>query len=45
MVNTTPDATDSPAEPTVCTILLSNIDGFPNFLKIDMAKTAISANG
>ena len=40
-VNTTPAATDSPAEPMVCTILLSKIVAFPHFLKKEIAKTAI----
>ena len=41
IVKTTPAATDSPAEPMVCTILFSRIVAFPNFLKTEIAKTAI----
>ena len=40
-VNTTPAATDSPAEPIVWTILLSRIVALPNFLKMEIANTAI----
>ena len=42
MVNTTPAATDSPAEPTVCTMLLSSrLAPFTRLKK----KTAITAAG
>ena len=40
-MNTTPAATDSPAEPIVCTILFSRIVALPNFLIIEIDKTAI----
>src|SRR6185503_11679690 len=41
IVNTTPPATDSPAEPIVCTILFSRIVEPPSFLSTEMASTAI----
>ena len=41
MVNTTPAATDSPAEPIVWTMLFSRIVAPPNFLRTDIASTAI----
>ncbi len=41
IVNTTPAATDSPAEPIVWTILFSSIVDLPNFLNTAIASTAI----
>ena len=41
MVKTTPPATDSPAEPIVCTMLFSRIVEPPNCLSTEMASTAI----
>src|SRR4051812_21510031 len=41
IVNTTPPATDSPAEPIVCTMLFSRIVEPPSFLSTEMASTAI----
>jgi hypothetical protein len=41
IVNTTPAATDSPAEPIVWTMLFSRIVDLPSFLKTAMESTAI----
>src|SRR3954470_9665983 len=41
MVNTTPPATDSPAEPIVCTMLFSRMVEPPSFLSTEIASTAI----
>ena len=41
MVNTTPAATDSPAEPIVWTMLFSRIVELPSLLKTAIARTAI----
>ncbi len=41
IVNTTPPATDSPAEPIVCTMLFSRMVEPPNRLSTEMASTAI----
>src|SRR5438132_13085451 len=41
MVNTTPPATDSPAEPIVCTMLFSRIVEPPSFFRTEIARTAI----
>ena len=41
MVKTTPAATDSPAEPIVCTMLFSRIVELPSFLKTAIERTAI----
>ena len=41
IVNTTPPATDSPAEPIVCTMLFSRIVEPPSLLSTEMASTAI----
>src|SRR3954463_13135987 len=41
MVNTTPPATDSPAEPIVCTMLFSRMVEPPSFLRTEIASTAI----
>ncbi len=41
MVNTTPPATDSPADPIVWTMLFSRIVEPPSFLSTEMASTAI----
>ena len=40
-VKTTPAATDSPAEPIVCTMLFSRIVDLPSFLKTAIERTAI----
>ena len=41
VVNTTPEATDSPADPIVCTMLFSRIVEPPSRLSTEMARTAI----
>src|SRR3954451_21333778 len=41
MVNTTPPATDSPAEPIVWTMLFSRMVEPPSFLSTEIASTAI----
>ena len=41
IVNTTPPATDSPADPIVWTILFSRIVDPPSFLSTEIASTAI----
>ncbi len=41
IVKTTPPATDSPAEPIVCTMLFSRIVEPPSLLSTEMASTAI----
>ena len=41
MVNTTPAASDSPADPMVWTMLFSRIVEPPSFLRTEMARTAI----
>src|SRR5262249_35496527 len=41
MVNTTPAATDSPAEPMVWTMLFSRIVDLPSFLNTAIDKTAM----
>jgi hypothetical protein len=41
IVNTTPPATDSPAEPIVWTMLFSRIVEPPSFFSTEMASTAI----
>src|SRR5205823_11465361 len=41
IVNTTPPAIDSPAEPIVCTMLFSRIVEPPSFLSTEIASTAI----
>src|SRR5262249_160675 len=41
MVKTTPPATDSPADPIVCTMLFSRIVDPPNLLRTEIARTAI----
>src|SRR5712671_5515500 len=41
MVNTTPPATDSPADPIVCTMLFSRIVEPPSLLSTEIASTAI----
>ena len=41
MVKTTPPATDSPAEPIVCTMLFSRIVDPPSFFSTEIASTAI----
>ena len=41
IVKTTAAATDSPAEPVVCTMLFSRIVECPSFLRIVIAMTAI----
>jgi hypothetical protein len=41
MVNTTPAATDSPADPIVWTMLFSRMVEPPSFLSTEMASTAI----
>ena len=41
MVNTTPPATDSPAEPIVWTMLFSRMVEPPSFLRTEIASTAI----
>jgi hypothetical protein len=43
-VKTTPAATDSPAEPIVCTMLFSRIVDLPIFLKTAIASTAIGTD-
>jgi hypothetical protein len=40
-VNTTPPATDSPADPIVWTMLFSRIVDPPSFLRTEIASTAI----
>ena len=40
-MNTTPAATDSPADPIVWTMLFSRIVDFPSFLKTAIESTAI----
>jgi hypothetical protein len=40
-VKTTPPATDSPADPIVCTMLFSRIVDPPSFLRTEMASTAM----
>jgi hypothetical protein len=40
-VNTTPAATDSPADPIVCTMLFSRIVDPPSRLRIEIARTAM----
>jgi len=40
-VNTTPEAIDSPAEPIVCTMLLSRIVEPPKRLRSEIDRTAI----
>src|SRR5438093_12622987 len=41
MVKTTPPATDSPADPIVCTMLFSRIVEPPSFFSTEIASTAI----
>ena len=41
IVKTTPPATDSPAEPIVCTMLFSRMVEPPSFLRTEMASTAM----
>ncbi len=41
IVKTTPPATDSPADPIVCTMLFSRMVEPPSFLRTEMARTAI----
>src|SRR5947207_13966716 len=41
IVNTTPPATDSPADPIVCTMLFSRIVEPPSFFNTEIARTAI----
>src|SRR5438309_10857435 len=41
IVNTTPPATDSPADPIVCTMLFSRIVEPPSFFSTEIASTAI----
>ncbi len=41
MVNTTPPATDSPADPIVWTMLFSRIVDPPSFFSTEIASTAI----
>ena len=41
MVNTTPAASDSPADPIVCTMLFSRIVEPPIRLRTEIASTAI----
>ena len=41
MVNTTPPATDSPADPIVCTMLFSRMVDPPSRFSTEMASTAI----
>jgi hypothetical protein len=44
-LNTTAAATDSPAEPVVCTMLCSSIARCPRFLRIaQIARTAIGTD-